>query len=89
MKTHASHIHVLKRLKRAKGHLEKVIAMIEAEKPCLDAAQQLHAVECAIKNAKQIYIRDHIDHCLDDTIIHNSKNKKKHFSEFKEITKYL
>lgn len=89
MGTHHSHPHVLKRLQRAKGHLEKVIAMVHDEKPCLEVAQQLHAVEHAIKNAKQIYVKDHIDHCLDETISAKTKNKKNKISEFKEITKYL
>ena len=40
------------RLKRAQGHLAAVIAMLEAGRPCLDLAQQLHAVEKAIGNAK-------------------------------------
>ncbi len=89
MKKHHTHPEVSKRLKRACGHLEKVIAMINAGTPCLQVAQQLHAVEHAIKNAKKIYIEDHIDHCLDETVHHRHKNTKIDLSEFKEITKYL
>lgn len=44
---HTSHTDVLKRLKRAEGHLRSLIGMMEAGKPCLDLAQQLHAVENA------------------------------------------
>ncbi|MEQ9360773.1 MAG: metal-sensing transcriptional repressor, partial [Rhodospirillales bacterium] len=40
---HQSHPVVINRLKRAHGHLRKVIEMIEAGRPCLDVAQQLHA----------------------------------------------
>jgi len=40
--------------------------MIEQEKPCLDIAQQLHAVERAITQAKKTLIQDHLDHCLDE-----------------------
>ena len=36
------------RLKRAQGHLAAVIDMLEAGRPCMDLAQQLHAVEKAI-----------------------------------------
>lgn len=32
---------------------------------CLDLAQQLHAVEKAIVEAKKALIHDHVDHCLD------------------------
>lgn len=48
---HESHLDIVKRLKRAEGHLKGVVAMIEAGKPCIDIAQQLHAVEKAVENA--------------------------------------
>lgn len=64
-KVHASHPKVVSRLKRADGHLRSVIAMIEDGRSCLDVAQQLQAVESAIRNAKQVLIHDHMDHCLD------------------------
>lgn len=62
---HASHPAIIKRLKRAEGHLRAVVAMIEDGRPCLDVAQQLQAVEKAIENAKRTLIHDHMDHCLD------------------------
>ena len=48
------------RLKRAQGHLTAVIDMMESGRPCMDLAQQLHAVEKAIGNAKKELIKDHI-----------------------------
>jgi DNA-binding FrmR family transcriptional regulator len=61
---HASHPGLVKRLKRADGHLRHVIGMIEAGAPCADIAVQLQAVEKAITAAKRTLIHDHIDHCL-------------------------
>jgi DNA-binding FrmR family transcriptional regulator len=61
---HASHPNLIKRLKRADGHLRHVIEMIEAGKPCTDIAIQLQAVEKALTAAKRTLIHDHIDHCL-------------------------
>lgn len=61
---HASHPNLIKRLKRADGHLRHVIEMIEAGKPCADIAIQLQAVEKALTSAKRTLIHDHIDHCL-------------------------
>jgi DNA-binding FrmR family transcriptional regulator len=61
---HASHPGIVKRLKRADGHLRHVIEMIEAGKPCTEIAVQLQAVESAITAAKRALIHDHIDHCL-------------------------
>ena len=83
---HASHPEVIARLKRARGHLASVIQMIEADRPCVDLAQQLHAVEKAIANAKRELIQDHIDHCLDEGIATTSRAV---LEEFKEMSKYL
>ena len=66
--THQSHPEIVKRLKRADGHLRGVIEMIEGGRPCLDIAQQLHAVEKAIAQAKKTLIQDHLDHCLEEVV---------------------
>ena len=63
MSDHA-HAAIAKRLKRANGHLETIIAMVEEGRPCAEIAQQLSAVEGAIENAKKALIRDHIGHGL-------------------------
>ena len=85
---HESHPDIVKRLKRAAGHLQTIISMIEEHRGCLELAQQLHAVEKAICNAKKTLIHDHIDHCLDESIGEGHSNSKS-LEEFKEITKYL
>lgn len=86
---HHSHPDIIKRLKRAEGHLRSLIGMIEAGKPCLDLAQQLHAVEHAIANAKRELIHNHIDHCLDDTLKSDAKAARAALTEFKALSKYL
>lgn len=87
---HASHPELIKRLKRANGHLSSVIAMIEEGQQCLKIAQQLHAVEKAVHQAKKALIQDHIDNCLEHAIIDQQAHGHSHdLSEFKEITKYL
>ncbi|MBO6716973.1 MAG: metal-sensing transcriptional repressor [Methyloversatilis sp.] len=89
MSTHSSHPAIVKRLKRAEGHLRSVVAMIEAGRPCLELAQQLHAVEKAIGQAKKTLIRDHLDHCLGDAAQALPAGQQRSIEEFKEITKYL
>jgi DNA-binding FrmR family transcriptional regulator len=86
---HQSHPDIVKRLKRAEGHLRSAIDMIEAGRPCVDLAQQLHAIENAIANAKRELIHDHIDHCLDDAVTSNGKPAKAALAEFKALSKYL
>lgn len=86
---HASHPDVLNRIKRAYGHLASVIGMIEAGRPCADLAQQLHAVEKAIVNAKRELIHDHIEHCLGDGVGGGKLTAASALIEFKQLSKYL
>lgn len=86
---HAAHPAVIKRLRRAGGHLQNVIAMMEADRPCAEVAQQLHAVERAITAAKQQMLHDHIDHCLDHALESKARNTRQVLDEFKSISKYL
>ncbi|MFC3674978.1 metal-sensing transcriptional repressor [Ferrovibrio xuzhouensis] len=86
---HETHPDILKRLKRAEGHLRSVTAMIEEGRACIDIAQQLHAVEKAIAQAKKTLIQDHIDHCLEAAAMATPRQQQSAIAEFKEITKYL
>jgi DNA-binding FrmR family transcriptional regulator len=87
--THETHPKIVKRLKRADGHLRGIIEMIETGNPCLDIAQQLHAVEKAVAQAKKTLIRDHLDHCLEDVVGPLAREQRRSIDEFKEIAKYL
>ena len=86
---HDSHPAIVKRLRRASGHLLKVIQMIEEGRPCLDLAQQLHAVESAVHEAKKALIHDHLDNCLDTVVGATTKAARAPIDEFKAITRYL
>lgn len=86
---HQHHDDIVRRLKRAKGHLRSVIDMIVAGRDCVDIAQQLQAVEKAISHAKKKLVQDHIDHCLDHALEKSGRDKSDILEEFKKITKYL
>jgi DNA-binding FrmR family transcriptional regulator len=86
---HQSHDGVVKRLKRADGHLRRVIVMIEEGEPCVDIAQQLHAVEKAVCQAKRTLIHDHLDHCLESTVGAIAEGETASLDEFKRIARYL
>ena len=89
MVSHTSHPDIIKRLRKAEGHLRGIVAMVEEGRGCLEVAQQLQAVEKAIANAKKALVHDHLDHCLDLAVGVDSKKSKDSVKEFKEITKYL
>jgi uncharacterized protein len=88
-KPHTSHLDIVKRLKRAEGHLRSVVDMIEEGQPCLDIAQQLHAVEKAVAQAKKTLVHDHIDHCLEHAAKSDRREGLTSLEEFKLISKYL
>lgn len=84
---HGSHPKIVARLKRAQGHLSSVLKMLDEGRPCTEIAQQMHAVENAIGNAKRELIHDHIEHCLEDS----SETDAAHdaIKELKLISKFL
>ena len=86
---HASHPEIVKRLKRAQGHLAAIVTMIEDGRPCVDLAQQLYAVEMAITNAKRVLIEDHMAHCLGDGVAAGDVPANAALGEFKALAKYL
>ncbi len=86
---HRTHPEIVKRLRRAEGHLRSVIEMIEAGRACLDIAQQMHAVERAIGQAKKTLVEDHLEHCLDTVVGPMDAGQRREIDGFKAIAKYL
>ena len=64
---------IIHRLKIAKGHLEKVIKMIEADNYCIDVLHQMNAVESGLKETGNVILENHLKGCVADAI---SKGKK-------------
>lgn len=74
------HVHtnkksVLTRLAKADGHLQSVMRMIDDDRDCAEVLIQLAAVRSAINNAGKVILRDHINECLADAVIHNDTDK--------------
>jgi DNA-binding FrmR family transcriptional regulator len=86
---HTNHPAIIRRLKRADGHLQTVIEMIEEDRTCLEIAQQLQAVESAIENAKKALIHDQISQCLERPLKATGPAGRAYLKEFKLIAKYL
>jgi DNA-binding FrmR family transcriptional regulator len=83
------HSAIARRLKRANGHLETIIDMIEQGRPCAQVAQQLQAVESAIENAKKALIHEHISHGLERSLEASGSKGRAALREFKLVAKYL
>ncbi|KKP85584.1 MAG: hypothetical protein UR89_C0049G0001 [Candidatus Roizmanbacteria bacterium GW2011_GWA2_35_8] len=62
---------VLHRLKIAKGHLQKVIDMVEKREYCLDVIQQSQAVQSALSKADEAILENHLKTCVRDSMASN------------------
>lgn len=87
--SHVSDPKMIARLKRAEGHLRSITAMVQEGRSCLDVAQQLHAVEAAVGNAKTAMIQHHIEHCLEERVGAKSSEIRELLEELQLLTKYL
>ncbi len=59
---------VMNRLSRAIGHLESVKRMVEDDRDCSEVLIQLMAVNSALKNTGKVILREHMSHCIVDSI---------------------
>lgn len=87
--SHADNPDILKRLRRAEGHLASVVRMVAEGRDGLAIAQQMQAVIRALEKTKQMLILDHIDHHLGEVTGPLPPNVQQKIAEFREITKYL
>lgn len=55
---------VLHRLKIARGHLNKVIKMVEDGDYCVDVIHQSMAVQAALRETDQVVLRNHMETCV-------------------------
>jgi len=59
---------ILHRLKISKGHLEKVIKMVEDDIYCIDVLHQMQAVESGLKETNNLVLENHLKTCAIDAI---------------------
>jgi len=55
---------IVHRLKIAKGHLEKIISMVEQDEYCIDIVHQSKALQAALKKADEVLLENHLRKCL-------------------------
>jgi DNA-binding FrmR family transcriptional regulator len=87
--SHAHNTDLTNRLKRAHGHLAKIITMIEEGRDGLETAQQLQAVVSALDKAKTVLVTDHIEHHLEDVVGPLSREAREKLSRLTDLAKYL
>ena len=55
---------VVNRLKTARGHLDAVLRMVEADTYCPDVMKQLSAVQGSLERASRLVLRNHLETCV-------------------------
>ena len=63
-----THERILHRLKISKGHLEKIIKMVEDDTYCIDVLHQMQAVESGLKETNNLVLENHLKTCAIDAI---------------------
>lgn len=66
---------ILHRLKIAKGHLQKVINMVESGQYCIDVIHQSQAVQRALQEADGVVLENHLKTCVVDHIRNGEAQK--------------
>lgn len=59
---------ILHRLQIARGHLDKVIKMVEGDAYCIDVVHQSIAVQAALKKTDEVVLENHLKTCVADSI---------------------
>ncbi len=76
---------IVHRLKIAKGHLEKVIQMIEEDCYCIDVLHQMQAIGSGLKETENVLLENHLKTCVADSI--NKGKKDEAIAEVMEVFK--
>lgn len=59
---------IIHRLKISRGHLDKVISMVEKDDYCIDVIHQSIAVQAALKQVDQKILKNHMATCVAESI---------------------
>jgi len=87
--SHAANPEFMNRLKRAQGHLAKIIEMVAEGRDGLQIAQQMQAVIAALDKTKTLLVSDHIEHHLEELVGPLPKAVREDLAKLGELAKYL
>jgi DNA-binding FrmR family transcriptional regulator len=59
---------IIHRLQIARGHLDKVLRMVEAGEYCINIVHQSIAVQAALRKVDEIVLENHLKTCVSDSI---------------------
>ena len=56
------------RLRRIEGQVRGLLAMVEAERYCIDLLTQLRAIQAALRKVEQQILGTHVEHCVAEAV---------------------
>jgi DNA-binding FrmR family transcriptional regulator len=59
---------IIHRLQIARGHLDKVLRMVQDDEYCIDVVHQSLAVQAALKKTDEVILENHLRTCVSDSI---------------------
>ncbi len=74
---------VRRRLKRARGQVDGIERMLEANRPCAEILQQIAAAQEALRAAGKVMVRNYLEKCATEGI--KAGRTKEVYDEFLEI----
>jgi len=66
---------ILHRLKIARGHLNKVIEMVEEDCYCINVLHQMQAVGSGLKETENLLLENHLKTCVAESIAKGNKDE--------------
>ncbi len=76
---------ILHRLKIARGHLDKVMKMVDDDKYCIDVINQSQAVQSALKKVDEVLLQNHLQCCVIDEVKKGNSEDDKLIKEIMNV----
>lgn len=85
-----AHEQTLINFKKARSHIDKIVAMIEEGEYCIDIMQQNLAVLGLLKSAQQQLMEGHLNSCFKNAMgTSNEKRKETMIQEILKVSKFV
>lgn len=69
------------RLATIEGHIRGIRNMVAEDKDCADILLQLSAVEAAVKKISKEILKNHIEHCVKESVVNGDLSRLDRLSE--------
>lgn len=74
---------IRRRLKRARGQVDGVERMLEANRPCREILQQIAAAQEALRAASKLMVRNYVESCVTQGI--KAGREREIYDEFLDV----